>query len=864
MQQSVIVRSIVRRASRALAAVTAVGLLAAVGVAQTQPSSTALVEGQASGEVQIEVLDRPRTEARNDHYVSNRQPLTPSPFIKLPLGAVKPQGWLRTQLELMADGVTGRLPEVSGFVQFEDSAWVGPEGRGEHPWEEVPYWLKGYGNLGYLLGDQRIIDDYTRWVEGFMQTQRDDGYFGPRANIQKARPDADPPQEEAFDLWPNMIMLDVLISHYEATGDQRVIDLMRNYFKWQLEHPREDLLPGYWDNLRGGDNLNAILWLYNHTGDKFLLDAAEKMHDSTAEWTEGVVNWHGVNFTQGFREPATWYQLTHDSKHHEATLRNYRTAIGKYGQVPGGMFAADENAREGYDGPRQAAETCSMVEFMHSFQMLGKIDGDPTWADRCEEVAFNDFPASHTHDLKALHYLTAPNQIVLDRKSKSPGIQNGGDMFSYKPRGIDSPGGHRCCQHNTSHGWPYFTEHLWMATPDNGLVAFMYAPSTVTAKVGDSGTEVTISEKTKYPFEGTINLKLSTPEVVEFPLLLRIPEWTEGATIQINGQRQEVDAKPQSYVSIERTWKDGDTVTLTLPQKLEVKRWEENRDAASVRRGPLWYSLQIGEEERPYWREGDWEAREVWPTTPWNYGLVLDESQEDGGVELMQDLEGELADQPFAQENAPIRLKARGRQIPNWTLDPRNLVREIIDSPVKSDQETEELTLIPMGAARLRVSAFPVIGEGPEANVWPDPLRHVASHVGGDIGTISDGILPESSSDASVPRFTWWPHRGTSEWLIYDLNKPRKVEEVSIYWFDDTGRGACRVPASWTLEYEDENGEWQPVPNPSEFGTKKDQFNRVTFDPVMARRLRINVNLQPEMSAGLLEVYVGPRPKTAE
>ena len=152
---------------------------------------------------------------------------------------------------------------------------------------------------------------------------------------------------------------------------------------------------------------------------------------------------------------------------------------GTYGQVPGGMFGGDENCRRGYYGPRQGIETCASVEFMLSCEMLLKIAGDLTWADRCEDVAFNTFPPAMTADLQALHYLVSPNQCRLDSKNKAPGIENDGDMFSYDPHR------YRCCQHNVAHGWPYFAEHLWMATPDNGLAAVFYAASQVTAKVGD-------------------------------------------------------------------------------------------------------------------------------------------------------------------------------------------------------------------------------------------------------------------------------------------------------------------------------------------------------------------------------------------
>ena len=173
--------------------------------------------------------------------------------------------------------------------------------------------------------------------------------------------------------------------------------------------------------------------------------------------------------------------LSKDARDLQSAERNYQKVMTLYGQQPGGGFVGDENCRPGYLDPRGGIETCGIVEFMHSFEMLTRITGLPLWADRCEEIALNSFPASMTPDQKGLHYITAVNQVQLDRNNKSPGIQNGGTMFSYSPREV-----YRCCQHNVSHGWPYYAEEMWLATPDNGLCASLYAPSEVTAKVGQT------------------------------------------------------------------------------------------------------------------------------------------------------------------------------------------------------------------------------------------------------------------------------------------------------------------------------------------------------------------------------------------
>jgi len=374
------------------------------------------------------------------------------------------------------------------------------------------------------------------------------------------------------------------------------------------------------------------------------------------------------------------------------------------------MFGADENARKGYTGPRQGAETCSMVEFMYSDEMLLGITGDRIWGDRCEEIAFNSLPASMTADLKGLHYLTAPNLIQLDRKNKAPMIENDGDMFSFNPHD------YRCCQHNVAFGWPYFAEHLWMATPDGGLAATLFAPSTVRAKVG-KGTEVKIAETTDYPFGESILFTISMPKSVRFPLRLRVPGWCEQNNITINGRQEAVSSVDPGWLLLDRSWKDGDQVRLKLAMNISVKVWEINGKAVSVNRGPLTYSLKIGERWERHGGTDRWPAFEVFPTTPWNYGLVLDAKEPSRSFELRK-RSGPLSLQPFTLEGVPLALKAKGKRISQWKPEANGLIGEVQLSPVRSDEPVEEITMIPMGAARLRITAFPQIGQGPEAHEW--------------------------------------------------------------------------------------------------------------------------------------------------
>jgi hypothetical protein len=776
-------------------------------------------------------------------YTSNRAPLAASRLVRLPIGSITPKGWLRGMLVLASKGMTGHLEEISPWCRFSNNAWSDPKGQGHSGWEELPYWLKGYGDLGYVLGNKRIIQGARKWIEAVLSSQDEDGWFGPRG--LKTSLDGKP------DLWPHMVMLNVLQSYYEYTGDKRVLPFMTRYFRWELGFPEADFMAGYWPPMRAGDNLESVYWLYNRTGETWLLDLARKIHRKSANWTSGLINWHGVNISQGFREPGVYFTQARDPRFLKAAERNWRTIKEMYGQYPGGGFGADENARPGYTDPRQGFETCSIVEFMHSAEMLTRVSGDPVWADRCEEMALNTFPAAMTPDQKALHYLTCANQIQLDKGNKAPGIQNGGTMFSYSPFEA-----YRCCQHNVSHGWPYYAEELWLATADRGLCASLYAASEVTAKVG-TGTQVRVSEETDYPFRDTLTFRVSTPRPERFPLYLRVPRWCASPQVSVNGRRLPLKAKPLSFLVVDRTWRQGDRVTLRLPMSLAVKTWAKSRDAVSVSYGPLNYSLQIGEKWSRCGGTRQWPETELRPTTPWNYGLVLSPRNPASSFRVVT-AQGAVPAQPFTPEAAPLRLLAKARRIPAWRLDENGLVNPLQQSPALSTQPLETVTLIPMGCARLRVTAFPTIGSGPGAHQWKAAATSAyaaeASHVNASdtVRALSDGLEPKSSSDGSIPRFTWWDHKGGTEWVQYRLPKARTLSSVSVYWFDDRPGGGCRVPASWRLLYKT-GTQWKPVEAAGDYGVAPNAYNRVAFTAITTQALRLEVQLQPGFSGGILE-----------
>ena len=449
----------------------------------------AVAAGAVTARTEIVMTDRPNVIKVTTPYVASRQPLTPVSFIKLPTGSVKPQGWILTQLNLQADGLCGHLGEISAWLQKEDNAWL--TAGGKWGWEEVPYWLRGYSSTAWILGRPDMQKESKAWIEAVLKSQRPDGNFGPSSNKI----------ENAQDFWPNMVVLWLLQDYYDYSGDKRVIDFMTKYFHFEMKVPDEKFLHSYWENSRGGDNLWSVIWLYNRTGDKMLLQLADKIHSCTADWTQesSLPNWHNVNIAQGVREPAEYFMFKKESALLKATYNDQQLIRRTFGQVPGGMFGADENARLGYIDPRQGTETCGFAEQMATDEILTLITGDPYWAENCEDIAFNSFPAAFTPDYKALRYLTCPNMVVSDDRNHSPGIQNAGPFLSMNP--FNS----RCCQHNHGFGWPYFSEHLILATPDAGLAAVLFGACEAKAKVGSGAVEVTLKEVTDYPFDGRIS-----------------------------------------------------------------------------------------------------------------------------------------------------------------------------------------------------------------------------------------------------------------------------------------------------------------------------------------------------------------------
>ena len=633
----------------------------------------------------------------------NRAPLAPSAFHFLPMGSIRPAGWLQDQLRIQASGLGGHLDETWADVG-PNSGWLG--GTGES-WERGPYFLDGLVPLAYLLNDSRLKAKAQRYIDWTLDHQAPSGMIGPASND---------------DWWPRFVMLKVLTQYQEFTGDSRVIPVMDKYLRYQLgalpQRPLRD-----WSKFRWQDELLSVIWLYNRTGSAYLLDLARLLHKQGYDWMAQFANFqfkqritadyiklekgeglkdlalatHGVNNGQAVKTGPVWSIVSGDSSDRNAAQKMI-AELNQYHGLPNGMFSCDEHLA-GLD-PTQGSELCTVVEYMFSLEHSLAITGDPAFGDRLEKLAFNALPGTFTDDMWAHQYNQEPNQVECSLHHK-PWTTDGPESNLY---GLEPNFG--CCAANFHQGWPKFVASLFLlsgaqdSTAEDGLVAAAYAPCEVHTTL--RGTPVHVIEETDYPFRETIRLIVNPARPLSFPLQLRIPAWAAGASIRINDQPIPGPAPvPGSFARVERTWKAGDRVEIVLPMTPRVSRWFH--DSIAVERGPLVFSYGIGEswvKLRDRHMTADWQ---VFPTTPWNYALNVDADRPAQSIGVT---ESEVGKTPFARNDAPVRLNMKARKIDAWravdgAADP------LPQSPVDSAHPEEAITLIPYAAAKLRITAFP-------------------------------------------------------------------------------------------------------------------------------------------------------------
>lgn len=645
------------------------------------------------------------------------QDLIHQPYHAVPLSSIKPKGWLLNQLQIMRDGSSGHLDEVYPKIA-NDNGWLGGKGDG---WEETPYWLDGAVPLAYLLDDLTLKTKVQKYIHWTLDNQRPSGYFGPvtKEEREKGTKVTADNCEAGEDWWPKMGMLKVLQQYYSATNDKRVITFMSNYFNYQLKTLKTCPIGKWteWATSRGADNVMIVQWLFSITKERWLLELASQIESQSFTWStwfgnrdwvmdaaanQTSKNWmtrHAVNIGMALKSPAISYQRTGDEKYISALKTGWNDLMLLHG-LPMGIFSGDEDLH-GND-PTQGVELCAIVEAMYSMEEIIAITGDIKYMDALERMTFNALPTQTTDDYNNKQYFQIANQVQVSRgvfDFSLPFDRGMNNVFGLRS-------GYTCCTANMHQGWTKFTHHLWYSTL-NGLAALEYAPNELKTIVGKD--EVAIQEVTDYPFGDEINFLFSIKKDVSFPLQLRIPSWCKAATILLNGQSMRTENGGQ-VITIDRTWKNNDKLTLKVPMEVTTSNWAKNSRA--VERGPLVYALKLGErwEKGNEPKEGDYFS--IYATEDWNYGLPQDVIK-DPRKNLQVNVTSVATPFVWNQKNAPVMITAPARKILNWKV-----VDGVAHQPV-TDREgiykgevsstTETITLIPYGCSKVRVVAFPVV-----------------------------------------------------------------------------------------------------------------------------------------------------------
>jgi hypothetical protein len=621
----------------------------------------------------------------------------------LPLGQIRPRGWLERQLRLQADGITGQLPDIWADVG-PDSGWLGGDGES---WERGPYYLDGLLPLAHVLGDEQLLAKAEPWIEWMLASQVPDGEQGAGS--------FGPPGDQ--DWWPRMVAAKVLVQHAEATDDERVVPFLLRWCEHLRTHLPERPLSG-WGEVRGADLALTVAWLHGRTGEDWLVDLLELVLSQTFDWNEYLTTdlvtgparffehrTHGVNVAMGLKTGALASLLEASSEgadaHRERTEAAFAALERWHGQAHG-WFAADE-----WLGGREAVagiETCLVVEMMYTQEVLASLFGDAVQGDRLESLAFNLLPASSDPHMRGHQYHQQGTQIEVSVAHRDWSCSSdGANVFGLEPH-------FGCCTANLHQGWPKFAASLWARDADDGLRAVAYAPAVVDTAVGpeEDPVPVRIEVETDYPFEETVRLTVTAGReaggdaaggAARFPLRLRLPQWCEDPRLTVDGQEVEVHDRGDGHHEILQDWTGTHTLELRLPMRARITRRE--RQAAAVHLGPLVMVASPGE----IWQEvpgapgiGEWEIR---PRTNWNWALAEVERAGDWSVHR-----GEVPEAPFALGRATV-LHALGCEVPQWRREGASATPPPL-SPVKDHMPVHGIDLVPYGTARLRVMEFPV------------------------------------------------------------------------------------------------------------------------------------------------------------
>ena len=627
-------------------------------------------------------------------------------------------------------------------------------------------------------------------------------------------------------------MVEGAVAHYQATGKRNFLDIALRYADCVIREIGEG--PDQVVRVPGHQIAEmALARLYLVTGDKKYLDQAKffldkrgytsrtdeysQAHKPVLEQDEAVG--HAVRATYMYSGMADVAALTGDKGYIEAIDRIWENIVGKKMYITGGIGSTSSGEAFGknYELPNMSAycETCAAIGNVYVNHRLFLLHGHGKYYDVLERTLYNGLIS---------------------------GVSLEGNGFFY-PNPLESMGQHQrqawfgcaCCPSNICRFIPSLPGYVY-AVKNNDVYVNLFMSNTSNLKV--NGKKVELEQTTNYPWNGDITIGVKKNSAGKFNLKVRIPGWVRnqvvpsdlytysdnvrlGYSVKVNGEEVKSELK-DGYFCIDRKWKKGDKVEVQFDMEPRTVRANDkvaaDKGRVAVERGPVVYCAE-------------------WPDNNFDVLSAYMNQNPKFEVEFQKDM------------LYGINTLKTDAQVLEYGKDGRLTTKDV------------KMTMIPYyaWAHRGRGNMSVWIAQDLEAArpIKPATIASLAkkdaSHEPKQLYSVFDGLTPKDKDDRTIPYYHWWPKEGTTEWITLELPEGTTVQNSTLYWFDDSPWGGCRVPKSWKIYYKDAQGNWVEVPNPTKYGTEPGIGNKVEFDPVKTTALKLEVILPEKHAAGIYE-----------
>lgn len=591
---------------------------------------------------------------------------------------ISPEGWLKRQLEIQAEGLSGNLHKM--WPDIKDSRWIGGNREG---WERVPYWLDGYIPLAYLLKNEEMIGVVKKYIDAIVSSQEEDGWICPCKKEKRAK----------YDTWAVQLICKTLKVYYDCSGDERIPDVIYRVLKNYYELLKSgEISLKKWGKHRWFETFISLNFIYERYGEEWIRELAKIVREQGFDYNTAIESWkkpshmwrqktHIVNLTMMLKSEAVSHELL--GEEYLDNAEKLRKILDEYNGTAFEGFTGDE-VLSGLD-PTRGTELCSVVEQMYSYEEIFAHTGENKWAERLEMLAFNALPATLSEDMWTHQYVQQVNQVACQKTMlMAPFSTNGpyAHTFGLQPN-------YGCCTANFNQGWPKFALSAFMHN-DNTIINSVMLPSSL------SSDGVKIRLETDYPFNNKMHYYIDCEK--DFSFVIRIPSFAN--KLKINGENAGI-----KDVSLEI--KKGKTEIEVEFEAIPYLK-KRPRDLCVLQMGSLLFSVPVSYEKkmREYVKYGverkfPYCDYQFIPTSPWNYGYSAD------SFEVCYHKSGDV---PFSQENPPVTIKAKMKNI-DWGLKfPYRSVCRKTPKSLKAISEEKEIDLCPYGCTRLRMTEMPVIG----------------------------------------------------------------------------------------------------------------------------------------------------------